>query len=122
VTESALDRLAIKLARTPRDGDGDGLIADGTPAERPAPMKMITIKRHSFDSATIEVGLTPTGAAGEFDVSVKGRKVGRIASYSGSIDRKAGNMRTEGKKKTLWSANDLHGLASRTEAIRRVLR
>lgn len=66
----------------------------------------------------------------EYEVSFMGMRLGRISSYTGSIDRNAKNsmVRIPGKPRTLWMAQSNSKesaavqLTSRADALRHVIR
>lgn len=107
--------------------------------ERPdedTPERVVTLRRRQWESpdkpqTVVALRKRKSYSAGYDagdDVYVDGRWVGTVCRYTGSLDRKIGRLRSPGKRRTLWSAEQpgdsraMYEFVSRAEAIRWLLR
>lgn len=107
-----------------------------TPSPSPAPRKAKRFRRYSWkpeDVVTLWLAEEPNTAHqttwAVYDVEEGGEPLGYLTRYSGSLDRKVGRLRVQGKQRTLWSTSQdrLGGNywqqdVSAADALRRLLR
>src|SRR5690625_3038638 len=100
---------------------------------RRAKAKTVKVRRYEWDEdSTVEVHLVPAEHSDtQWEVIYQTRHIGRVGSYTGSLDRQSGRLRIPGKERKLWHTqtprsrsayvSPLYGRVSRADAIRHLL-
>src|SRR5690625_2608505 len=105
--EQENELLRSKVQISQRVGELEAELKQAKAAEekaRRAKAKTVKVRRYEWDEdSTVEVHLVPAEHSDtEWEVVYQTRHIGRIGSYTGSLDRQSGRIRIAGKERKLW--------------------